>query len=301
MGTPQFAVPALKGLIASDHHTISAVFTGAPKAKGRGLKEQLSPIHSLALEHNITIYTPATLRSAEIYSLIDSIEADIIIVAAYGFLIPKEILFAKKYGSVNIHPSALPRFRGAAPLQRTIIEGDKSTEICIIQMDEGLDTGDILMKEYIELSERITLAELHDIASHKGADLLLKVLDNIDILVPEPQSTEGIVYAKKLNKSEGLIDWNHNAFKIDCQIRGMNPWPGAYFLHNGNIIKILDSKPLRASSQSAPGTVIDDSLKIACKDSILEIHKLQKDGKAAMNVTEFLRGYKITKGEILGN
>lgn len=291
MGTPEFALPALNAIIKSTH-SVSAVFTQCPKPQGRGMKEALSPVHQVALQNSIPVYSPKTLRSNDSVELINNIEADIIVVVAYGFIIPKAILEAKKYGCLNIHPSALPRFRGAAPLQRTIIAGDKFTEICIMQMDEGLDTGDVILRKRIDLDDRITLNKLHDVCSNIGAELLIKTLDDINILPKIPQVKEGVVYAHKLTKEEGLMDWSESAFSIDCKVRGMSPWPGVYFEYNGLYIKILESEYRNGAHDHIPGTILGNSLDIACGDGILSIKKLQKPGKNALSAEEFLRGYK---------
>lgn len=297
MGTPEFAVPALKKLIT--HHEVMAVFTQQPKAKGRGLNLAKSPIHQLAFEHQIPVYTPSTLRNDEIINLINKVNADIIVVIAYGFIMPKAILEAKKYGCLNIHPSDLPRHRGAAPLQRTIIEGDRKSSVCIMRMDAGLDTGDILMKEDFDLEERTTLKELHNKCANLGAELLIKTLANIDNIVPIKQSSDGVTYAHKLTKEEGKINWHESAYKIDCKIRGMNPWPGAYFSYNDKIIKILKAEYLNADHHFTSGTVISDKLEIACGSGILRVKILQQEGKRALPTSEFLHGTNILKGVIL--
>lgn len=299
MGTPEFAVPTLKRLIDSVTHQVVAVFTQAPKSKGRGLNAIASPVHRLALQSNIPVYTPPTLRNKECINLIDSIVADVIIVTAYGFLIPPQILHAKKYGCLNIHPSSLPQHRGAAPLQRTIIAGDLVTSVCIMQMDEGLDTGDIILKSTWELPPKVTFQELHDQASMIGANLLLEVLDNIDNLPKIAQSLDGVSYAHKLKKEEGVINWQESAYQIDCKIRGMNPWPGVYFKYKGKIIKILEAEYSDTNNNLSPGTVINDRLWVACGKGTLIIKKLQQEGRKILNATEFLRGEKIPIGTLL--
>lgn len=291
MGTPEFAVPALEALITSKH-SVSAVFTGEPKPKGRGMAETRSPTHKLALKNSIPIYTPKTLRSDESLDLINSIDADIIVVVAYGFIIPKAMLEAKKYGCLNIHPSALPRFRGAAPLQRTIIAGDKTTEVCIMQMDEGLDTGDIILSHKIDIHPRITLPELHDKCAGMGAELLISALDNITTLPRIKQTEEGLVYAHKLTKEEGVINWNDSAFAIDCKVRGMNPWPGVFFEYKGTMLKVLETEYTDIEHSFVPGSVIDDKLTIVCGKGMLSIRKVQRPGKSSVSAEEFLRGYK---------
>ncbi len=298
MGTPDFAVPTLQNLLNSKH-TVSAVFTQAPKPKGRGLIETPSLVHELASKHSIPVYTPKTLRAEEALELINNIEADIIVVVAYGFIIPKSILEAKKYGCLNIHPSALPRFRGAAPLQRTIIAGDKTTEVCIMQMDEGLDTGDVLLAKRIDIDPRMTFKELHDKCAIIGADELVWCLDNFSTLKPMKQTEEGLVYAHKLTKEEGVINWGDAAFAIDCKIRGMNPWPGVFFEYKGEMIKVLEAEYQDIEHDFKPGTIIDDKLTVACGKGVLSMKRLQKPGKSAISVEEFLRGYPIKSGEVI--
>lgn len=298
MGTPEFAVPALTKLINSNHQ-VTAVFTQAPKAKGRGLSETKSPVHQLADEAQIPVYTPATLRNEEATNLINSIDADIIVVIAYGVIIPLNILDAKKYGCLNIHPSDLPRHRGAAPLQRTIIEGDNTSSVCIIQMDAGLDTGNILMKEDLDLESNITLQELHNKCADLGTELLIKTLANLDKIVPKSQSNEGVTYARKLTKEEGRVNWQDSAYAINCKIRGMNPWPGVYFQYNDKMTKILEAEYSNENHNFTPGTIINKNLEVACGKGILVIKKLQQEGKKALNTAEFLRGTNILIGIVL--
>lgn len=299
MGTPQFSIPALKKLIDSSDHQVVGVFTQIPKAKGRGLAQTSSPVHDLAKSCNIPVYTPTTLRNQEAAELINSIEADIIVVVAYGFIIPENILNSKKYGCLNIHPSKLPKYRGAAPLQRTIINGENSTAVCIMQMDAGLDTGDIILQEDFKLPERVSLPELHDKCAGIGADLLLKVLSEVETLPRTPQSAERITYAHKLTKPEGKIDWNDSARQIDCKIRGMNPWPGTYFEYDGKIIKVLQASFNDLEHNHKPGLIISDQLEVACNKGVLILEKLQLPSKAPLTASEFLRGFKMSKGILL--
>lgn len=281
MGTPDFATPSLQALLDSRHEVV-AVFTAPPKPKGRGMKLTLSPVHLLASSASIIVYAPSTLRSPEVLQQIDDIEADIIIVVAYGFIVPKRVLESKKYGCLNIHPSKLPRFRGAAPLQRTIIEGDKETAVCIMQMDEGLDTGDIILREDFPVANDITLPQLHDLCSEKGAGLLLQTLDGIETLPRVKQSEEGLVYASKLKKEEGFADWSEPAVVIERKVRGMSPWPGVFFEHGGVMVKILKARVV--SGSDGKGFVMP------CGEGFLEIELLQKPGKGVITGAEFLRG-----------
>ncbi len=289
MGTPDFAVPALEGLINSPHEVV-AVFTQAPKPKGRGLALTPSPVHELANKHNITVYTPPTLKKEEYYQQVLNIEADIITVVAYGFIIPRIILDAKKHGCLNIHPSKLPKFRGAAPLQRTIMSGDTETAVCIMQMDDGIDTGDILLREDFPIPSDISLQELHDLCTAKGAKLLLQTLDQIDTLPHIKQSEEGASYAHKLSKEEGKIDWNEPAEVIERKIRAMNPWPCAYSDCQDMQVKILEAKACNQEHSFVPGAITRKESMIACGKGVLEVKLIQKPGKKAMSFAEFLRG-----------
>lgn len=293
MGTPDFAVPSLQSLLDHDQHEVVAVFTQSPKAKGRGLKEIASPIEQLARIYNIPVYNPRSIKTLETKELIDSIEANIIVVVAYGFIIPKDILSSKKYGCLNIHPSQLPKYRGAAPLQHTIINGEKETAVCIMQMDEGLDTGDIILMQQFDLPANITLPELHDKCAKIGAKLLLEVLNKITILPRTKQTREVGSYAGKLSKEHGRIDWKQKAFQVDCKIRGMNPWPGTYFEYQNKVIKILEASYQNKAHNMLPGEIIisdNKNIEVACNDGIVIIKKLQLPGKKAMNAEEFLRG-----------
>jgi len=296
MGTPQFAVPALKSIIDSKKHEVVAVFTQRPKAKNRGMKEENSPVHDLALKHNIPVYTPNTLKNSDALDLINSMTADIIVVVAYGFIIPQAILEAKKHGCLNIHPSKLPRYRGAAPLQRTVINGEKETAVCIMQMDAGVDTGDIILEKHLNLSAKITLQELHDICAQIGSELLIEVLDNIDTLPRIKQSETGASYAPKLTKEEGRVNWQESAYRIECKVRGMNPWPGVYFEYEDRLIKILAANYVNLEHTLTPGTVMNKELHIACGEGVLVIEKLQQAGKKPLAVEEFIRGVPIQPG-----
>jgi methionyl-tRNA formyltransferase len=298
MGTPDFAVPALQALISSTHQ-VQAVFTQMPKPKNRGHLVTASVIGQLAAEYNIPVFTPKTLKTAEVQAQIAEIEADIIIVVAYGFIIPKTILENKRYGCLNIHPSQLPKFRGAAPLQHTILNGELDTAVCIMQMDEGLDTGPIILKQQFALPADIDLPTLHDQCSHLGAKLLLQVLDNIETLPRIPQDNINVSYANKLNKEHGKVDWNMPSSLIDCQIRALNPWPGTYFTYKDETIKILKASIDNTPHKHTPGTIINDDFAIACAAGIIRPQVLQRIGKKSLSIAEFKRGFAITKGDVI--
>lgn len=301
MGTPEFAVPTLQKLIESQKHKIQAVFTSPPKAKGRGMKLINTPIYNIATAHGLKVFTPNTLKTEEIYKLIKTIEADIIVIVAYGFIIPPNILDIKKYGCLNIHPSKLPKYRGAAPLQRTIINGDTTTAVCIMQMDEGVDTGDVILQKNIDINSKTTLQELHDLCSQIGADLLLDVLDKIDSLPRIKQPSENALYAHKLTKEEGKVNWSESAAQIERKIRGMNPWPGVYFYHDGKVIKILAADAVDKEHELTPGQLINDNFDVACGKGILQISLVKPEGKSQMKARDYLHGLSISsKQAILG-
>ena len=294
MGTPYFAVPTLNSLITSSHE-VTAVFSQAPKPKGRGMEVTISPVHNLAESYSIPIYTPSSLRNQETFEIINSIEADIIVVAAYGFIIPKNILESKQYGCINLHPSKLPRFRGAAPLQHTIIEGDEESSICVIQMDEGMDTGPILLQKDFTLPEKPTLKWLHDYTAGEGAKMILEAIDNIDRLAPCAQSNEGVVYATKLSKEDGFIDFGLSAEKICAKIRGCAVWPGSFARSDSNIFKIIDAEPIGAPSHLPPGSIFESekNMLVSCGNGVLKIISIQPENKKPISGQDFLNGYRI--------
>ncbi len=289
MGTSPFGIPAMRAI--DKRHNISAVFTAAPKPKGRGMKLAYSPVYLEAEKLGIKyIYTPKTLRNAESQNLIDSIDADVIIVAAYGLIVPESILYNKKYGSVNIHPSDLPKHRGAAPLQHVIMSGDKKSAVCIIHMDSGIDTGPIIIKQEFPLSDRENFKSLHDKTADIGAELLLTALESPDTWKPEKQSNDSASYANKISKGDLLIKWELNADFIDRKIRALNT--GCYFILNNERIKILKAEFLDIEHNIIPGKIEinKDNMNIYCKKGILLPQILQREGKKAVSCKEFILG-----------
>lgn len=292
MGTPEFSLPTLQAL--HDNHQVIAVYTQAPKPAGRGKKETLSPVHNLANSLGVPVYTPRTLRKAEAQEEFKSLGADCAVVIAYGLILPKEILEATPHGCINIHPSDLPKFRGAAPMQRTILAGEKETAMCIMQMDEGIDTGDILDIEKVSLSDEITYPELADNMASLGAKNLIKVLGNIDQITPQKQTEINACYANKITKDEAELNWNESAEILMRKIRVFNPWPGTFFYHNNEKIKVLSAKYDNTPHKFKPGTIIDDKLLIiACAQGTFQPLSLQRPGKNPVITSDFLRGYKI--------
>lgn len=290
MGTPHFALPALEALIASEHKLV-AVYTAPPKPAGRGNEVKKSPVHELAEKHSIPVHTPASLKAEQLP------ESDVAVVAAYGILLPEHILNAPKFGCINIHPSSLPRWRGAAPIQRTIMAGDKKTSVCIMRMDKGLDTGDIIMQGEFDIAPDMTAGELHDFCAKLGAEMTLGAVKAIEQITPVKQNGESVTYAKKITKEDEIINWSKSAEEIKNQVRGLNPFPGAYFMHDGKKIKLFEVEV--TSGKGQPGTVLDDKLLVACGSGAVRIKKLQKEGKRPMTAQEFLNGSAIPKGEVL--
>lgn len=300
MGTPEFAVPTLVAIQASEYEIV-AVYSQPPRPAGRGQKETPSPVHKFTLEHNLPIYTPTSLKTPEAQAQFATHKADIAVVVAYGLLLPKPILETYPLGCINVHPSLLPRWRGAAPIQRTLMAGDEVTGICIMQMDEGLDTGDILLKEEGIFTAACDAGDLHDLLSQKAAPLVLKVLDEIRNIKPEKQSEIGVTYAKKISKDECRIDWSQTAQHIHNQIKGLSPSPAAYFTYNGENIKVFGSHFTNDKSfkNAKAGTVMDNHLTVACGEGILMIEELQRPNKKRMFSTEMLKSYPIIEGTIL--
>ena len=294
MGTPDFAVPLLAELIA-EGHDIAAVYSQPARPKGRGLQEEPTPVAKLALQHGLEVRTPVSLKNAEAQAAFAALSLDIAVVAAYGLLLPKPILEAPRLGCWNLHGSLLPRWRGAAPVQRAIMAGDDKTGVMVMRMEEGLDTGPVLMTEETPIGRK-TAGELTDELAHSGAKLMARALKAMEAgntaAVPQPE--EGATYAKKILKDEARIDWTKSAAEVDCHIRGLSPWPGAWSEAGGERLKILFAEPV--SGSGAPGTVLDDQLTIACGEGAVRLLRLQRPGKSAMNAADLLRGWSLAKG-----
>ncbi len=301
MGTPAFAVPTLQALIAS-HHQVVAVYSQPPRPAGRGKKEQSSPIHQLAEKHHIPIFTPTSLKTEDVQATFKAHGADAAIVVAYGLLLPEAILNGCSMGCINVHPSSLPRWRGAAPLACTLLSGDMETDICIMQMDKGLDTGDVLLRKTYALHENLTTGELHDWLSVEAAPLVLQTLEGLQngSITPKKQNVEGITYAPKIDKEDRPIDWSLPADIVHDHIRGLSPYPSATFEFNGETIKVLRSENAHTVSFAKAGMVMNDNLSIACGDGgVVRLKVLQRAGKSTMSAEEFLRGFPIPKGSVL--
>ena len=316
MGTPDFSVPALKALVEAGHQVI-AVVTQPDKPRGRGKEVQMTPVKIQAMEYGIPVYQPAKVREASFVEVLQGLEADVYVVIAFGQLLPKAVLELPKYGCINIHASLLPKYRGAAPIQWCVIDGERETGITTMMMDVGLDTGDMLEKAVIPIEEKETGGSLHDKLSLAGGDLILSTLKKLEegTLVRTPQTDEGTCYARMLTKSLGDIDWNQSAVSIERLIRGLNPWPSAYTLWNGKTIKIwsadvttgreaaafLSESGVPSETGITPGTVVcsdKHSLVVCTGDGLLSVRELQMEGKKRMDTPAFLRGYPIPEGDV---
>ena len=295
MGTSKFAVPILEGLLESSV-TIQAVFSAPPKLANRGMKQTLSPVAKCAEEYQLPVEYPATLRDPEIVNKIKELKPDIIFVIAYGYILPKEIIEIPQLGCFNLHGSLLPKYRGAAPIQRSIIAGDKVTGISFIKVDEGLDTGDIILDAELPIKDADTYQDLEKNLSQLGKTLLpdffIKLLNEA-----LPQDSSQATYAHKIDKAEAKIDWQDDAQLINQKIRALNPNPGAWFEMDGKRIKVMSSKVIEMSGN--PGEILDDEFIIACGQNALQPTTLKKEGKGLVTLAEFLKGNKVTAGKKL--
>jgi methionyl-tRNA formyltransferase len=299
MGTPDFAVPLLAELLAQGHD-IAAVYSQPPRPKGRGLAEEPSPVAKLAAEKGLQIRTPVSLRGEGAQQEFAALGLDAAVVAAYGLILPKAILDAPRLGCFNLHASLLPRWRGAAPIQRAVMAGDEETGVMVMRMEEGLDTGPVLMTERIAIGRR-TSGELTGELARLGATLMANALKALESgsATETPQSETGITTAKKILKEESRIDWTKSADEIDCLIRGLSPWPGAWTEANGERLKILYAEPFTEES-GVPGMLLDNNLTVACGSGAVRLIRLQRAGKAAMSAAEVLRGWPLPSGTKLG-
>ncbi len=300
MGTPEFSVPALDALVAAGHRVL-AVYTQPPRPAGRGQKEQPSPVQRAAERHGIPVRAPKSLRDAAAQAEFRALGADLAVVAAYGLILPKAILDAPLRGCLNIHASLLPRWRGAAPIQRAIEAGDAESGITIMVMEEGLDTGPMLLKESVPIGSETTAAALHDALAALGARLIVPALAGLEsgALLPVPQPAEGVTYARKIAKEEARLDWRAPAAQLERRIRAFNPFPGAWFEARGERIRVLAARAEPAARDAAPGTVLDADLAVACGDGTLRPALLQRAGKAPVAADAFLRGFPLPPGTIV--
>lgn len=310
MGTPDFAAGALEALIKAEHE-ITAVVTQPDKAKGRSKELQFPPVKECALRHHIPVFQPVKIKTAEAIAELRKFEADIYVVAAFGQILSQEILDIPKFGCLNIHASLLPKYRGASPIQHVIIDGEKETGVTIMQMDAGLDTGDMLYKKTVEIAADDTFETLHDKLMALGGEAIVEALPLLEkgALIPQKQDSGESCYASLISKSMGEIDFAKAAISIDRLIRGMNPWPSAYTYYRGRQLKIWKAVPVSgqeaegSAKEAQPGTIVKvtkDAFFVACGDGCLQILELQLEGKKRMSTHDFLLGVKPEAGERLG-
>lgn len=293
MGTPDFAVPALERLIKEQD--VVCVYTREPKLSGRGNKLNKTPVHLVAEANGIEVRTPKTLRNIDEQQKFAALKADVAVVAAYGLILPLPVLEAYSLGCLNLHASLLPRWRGAAPIQRAVEAGDAKSGVTVMQVAEGLDTGDMLLKGEVEITSTTTGGELHDKLALVGADLISAVLSDIKSFTPQPQPQDGACYAAKIDKSECKLDFNQKADVLCRKIRAFNPYPAMFFEYGGERFKVLEAH--KAEKYAPVGTIIEEnnSLLIACTDGALNITQIQRQGKKLMSIGELLRGFHFTE------
>jgi methionyl-tRNA formyltransferase len=296
MGSPDFAVPALRALHAAGHE-IAAVYCQPPRPAGRGQKETPCPVHRAALELGLEVRTPIRLkRDTAQHEAFAALDLDAAVVAAYGLILPPAMLEAPRRGCLNIHASLLPRWRGAAPIHAAILAGDSESGVTIMRMEEGLDTGPMLLAEATPITPDTTVQELHDALSAIGARLVLRALEESPPATAQP--TEGVTYATKLTKEDGRLDWSRDAAALERRVRALNPWPGTFFDHQGEQIRVLAARV--EPGTGAPGTLLDDAALVATGRAALRLLRLQRPGRAAMDAEAFLRGYALPRGIVLG-
>jgi methionyl-tRNA formyltransferase len=297
MGTPEFSVPVLEALVAAGHE-IAAVYCQPPRPAGRGKKDRLSPVQARAEALGLEVRHPVNFRDAADVAAFRALKADVAVVVAYGLILPQALLDAPRFGCLNIHASLLPRWRGAAPIHRAILAGDQQTGVCIMQMEAGLDTGPVLLRRETGIGVAETTQDLHDRLSGMGAVAVVEALAGLKELTPEPQSVAGVSYAAKIDKAEARIDWSRPAVEIDRQIRGLSPFPGAWCEIDGERVKLLQSQ--LAEGRGAPGAVLDHGIVVACGQGAVRLTRLQRAGRGAMSPEDFLRGFDLPVGTVLG-
>ena len=314
MGTPDFAVAPLEAILKAGHQ-VSAVVTQPDKQKGRGKEVQMTPVKECAIKHGIPVFQPVKIREAEAVAQLAQYPADIFVVAAFGQILSEEILNMPKYGCINIHASLLPAYRGAAPIQWVILNGEKETGVTIMQMAKGLDTGDMLLKAKVSIDPKETGESLHDKLMETGARLVVEALPQIERgeLIPQKQDDSLSSYASRLTKSMGLIDWNKDAAELERLVRGLNSWPSAYTFYHGKTLKIWEADVISPGEDGAGGNTGDGAMEpgcvrhvekeyfdVVCKNGLLRVHSVQLEGKKRVPVKDFLLGYQVMPGLFLG-
>jgi methionyl-tRNA formyltransferase len=302
MGTPDFAVPTL-GEIVGAGHDVAAVYTQPPRPAGRGMRERPSPVEDFARAHGLDVMTPKSLKETDAQATFAVHEADVAVVVAYGLILPKPVLDAPHLGCFNLHASLLPRWRGAAPIQRAVMAGDADTGVCVMRMAEGLDTGPVCLSERVAIGANTSAGELHDQLAAVGGSLVGRALSALgrDTLACADQPATGVTYAEKIDKAEARIDWSAPASRVHDHIRGLSPFPGAWFElgRNGKTERVKVLRSEHAEGAGAPGTVLDGALTIACGEAAVRLHQVQRSGKAAMSAEDFLRGIPVAIGTVL--
>ncbi|QDC08640.1 methionyl-tRNA formyltransferase [Oceanicola sp. D3] len=289
MGTPEFSVPALNALHDAGHE-IACVYTQPPRPAGRGKKDRPSPVQARAEALGLEVRHPARLKGAEEQEAFAALGADLAVVVAYGLILPQAVLDAPRFGCMNIHASLLPRWRGAAPIHRAVMAGDAETGVCIMQMEAGLDTGPVLLRESTAIGAEETTGDLHDRLSEMGARLIVSAAERAGALEPIPQPELGVSYAEKIDKAEAAVDWTRSAKEVDCHIRGLSPFPGAWTDVDGERVKLLRSR--LAEGSGAPGEVLG-GFTVACGSGAVEVLQAQRQGKRPMEAAELLRGLTL--------
>ena len=295
-GTPEFAAQALRAIVAAGHD-VALVLTQPDRPAGRGMSLQPSAVKKVALEHGIEVFQPLTLRDAEAQAKIAALGAEVMVVAAYGLILPQVVLDMPRFGCINIHGSLLPRWRGAAPIQRALLAGDAETGVCIMQMEAGLDTGPVLLRGAFPIEASDTTATLHDRLAELGAKLVVEALGKLP-LPAVPQPAEGVTYAHKIEKAEALIDWSKSAAELDRHIRAFNPFPGAQALFGGQTVKLWQARPVVGDGEIGAILAVDrSSVVVACGEGALAITELQKAGGKRLPVQQFLAGHPLKVGD----
>ena len=299
MGTAAFAVPSLRALAAGPHEVV-AVYTQPARAAGRGLKARPSPVHAAALDLGLVVHTPETLKAPAEREVLAGFRADLAVVAAYGLILPEDILEGPRLGGINLHASLLPRWRGAAPIQRALLAGDTETGVTIIQMEPSLDTGPILAMEGVPIAADATAASLHDTLAELAARMVVPTIDQLASgrAIPHPQPEQGVTYAPKIDKAEARFDWSRRAAFLERQLRALNPWPGCWTEVDGERLLVLEGE--LAAGVGLPGEVLDDRMTIACGEAALRLTRVQRAGGRPMSAEAFLRGFRLPVGARLG-
>ena len=306
MGSPDFAVSTLNAITTAGHDVV-CVYAQPPRPAGRGHKEHPCPVHAAALEQGLMVRTPESMRDDTAITEFAALNADIAVVVAYGQILPMAVLGAPKYGCINVHASLLPRWRGAAPIQRAILAGDETSGVCIMQVNEGLDTGPVFLRRETKIDAATTGGSLHDDLAIMGAEACLEVLDGIDAgtMTATPQSDDGVTYAAKISPALARLDWHQGATDLDRAVRAYDPWPRTWFEHAGERIKVLAAHVDENVDEDAStanvsaGQVLDARPAIACKNGVIVLDRLQRPGRKPQDAAEFMRGYDLTVGTVL--